>query len=426
MTHPLSAPPHQSQPLRRHACALAAATLCMLAQQPSQAHDGSDASIPPTPGLQINAAAALSYQHADQPVPAQRLTGVLGLGDTPTDQRGWALEHGTLGAGVRLTPLLGATATLGKHGSERAHTETAWLEARPSADSDFTLGAGRNRMPLGPVIGNAGHLDRFGQMPLIKRAAFNGDWIEDGVNLSWRPHLEGAFEWLQGIDAGLWRARRFPGSENAAWAPTVRARAAGPVWGHAGDWEADVFYSRLEPQGRGAYVQRSNSGHIHTAPQCSASLRDITCFDGTVGLLGASASWATLLPGVRLTAAGLLRNERGNLYSQNGDTRYQGRTRGGWLEALWQPTAQWEVAARQEWLRNSNSVSGPGAALVAADANLLPNDPSRRFTAMLGWRPRSGWLLALEAGRERIAGKDNTVMALRLLYTPGPLLEHSW
>ncbi|WP_233244552.1 hypothetical protein [Acidovorax sp. HMWF029] len=426
MAHTLSTFANGARPLQARACAVAAATLCMLALNPALAHDASDASIPATPGIQINAAAAVGYQHADQPVPAPRLTGVLGLGDTPTDQRGWALEHGTLGAGVRLTPLLGATVAIGKHGSERAHTEAAWVEARPSADSDFTLGAGRSRMPLGPVIGNAGHLDRFGQMPLIKRAAFNGDWIEDGVNLSWRPHLEGAFGWLQGIDAGLWRARRFPGSENAAWAPTVRARAAGAVWGNAGDWEADAFYSRLEPQGRGAYVQRSNSGHIHTAPQCSASLRDITCFDGTVDLLGASATWATPLPGVRLTAAGVLRNERGNLYSQNGDTRYKGRTSGGWLEALWQPTAQWDVAVRQEWLRGTHRLDGPGATLVATDANLLPYHPARRFTAMLGWRPRPSVLLALEAGRERIAGQGNNLVALRLVYTPGPLLERSW
>ena len=268
MAHTVSTFAGEVRTLRARAGAVVVATLCLLSMSPALAHDASDAGIPATPGLQINAAAAVGYQHADQPVPAPRLTGVLGVGDTPTDQRGWALEHGTLGAGVRLTPLLGASFTLGKHGNDRAHTEAAWLEFRPSADSDFTLGAGRNRMPLGPVIGNAGHLDRHGQMPLIKRAAFNGDWIEDGVNLSWRPHLEGMFEWLQGIDAGLWRARRFPGSENAAWAPNVHARAAGAVWGNAGEWEADAFYSRLEPQGRGAYVQRSNSGHIHTAPQC--------------------------------------------------------------------------------------------------------------------------------------------------------------
>jgi hypothetical protein len=415
--------------VRWRPCAVSTAALCaLLALGPhtAQAHDAGDTNIPATPGLQINAAAAVGYQRASQPVPAPRLAGVLGLGDTPANLRGWALEHGTLGTGVRLTPLLGATVTVGKHGSERAHTETAWVEARPSANSNFTLGAGRNRMPLGPVIGNAGHLDRYGQMPLIKRAAFNGDWIEDGVNLSWRPHLEGAFEWLQGIDAGLWRARRFPGSENAAWAPTVRAHAAGAVWRNAGDWEADVFYSRLEPQGRGAYVQRSNSGHIHTAPQCSGSLRNITCFDGAVDLLGASASWDTPLVGVRLTAAGVLRKERGNLYSQNGDTRYKGRTNGGWLEALWQPSAQWDLGMRQEWLRSTHSLDGPGATLVATDANLLPYHPSHRFTAMAGWRPHPNVLLTLEAGRERIAAQGNCIVAVRLVYTPGPLLERRW
>ncbi|WP_245785303.1 hypothetical protein [Paracidovorax wautersii] len=413
-----------SPPSRRHCRTTplaAAALLCLAASasSPARAHEAGDAAIPAEPGLQVDAAAAVGYLHATRPVPAPRLTGVLGLGDTPADQRGWALEHATLGAGWRLAPQLGAALALGKHGGERAHVEAAWVEARPAADSTYALGAGRNRMPLGPVIDPAGHLDRYGQMPLVKRAAFNGDWIEDGVNWAWRPHAEGAFAWLQAVDAGLWRARRFPGSEDAAWAPTVHARAGWQAWG---DWEADAFYSRLKPRGRGAYVQRANSGHIHTAPQCSASLRDISCFDGTVDLMGASARWATPLRGLSLTAAGALRRERGSLYSQNGDTRYSGRTRGGWLEALWQPAAQWEAGVRQEWLRSSNSVAGPGAALVAADANLLPNDPSRRFTAMLGWRPRPGWLLALEAGRERIAGQGQNLVALRVLYVPGPLL----
>lgn len=402
---------------RTAAAVAAAAAFCL--PDPVPAHEAGSAGIPGDPGLQVDAAAAVGYLHASRPVPAPRLTGMLGLGDTPADQRGWTLEHATLGAGWRLAPQLGAAIALGKHGGERAHVEAAWVEARPSAESTYALGAGRNRMPLGPVIEQAGHLDRYGQMPLAKRAAFNGDWIEDGVNWAWRPHAEGAFAWLQAVDAGLWRARRFPGSEDAAWAPTVHGRAGWQAWG---DWEADAFYSRLKPQARGAYVQRANSGHIHTAPQCSASLRDISCFDGTVDLLGASARWATPLRGLSLTAAGVLRRERGSLYSQNGDTRYSGRTRGGWLEALWQPAERWEAGVRQEWLRSDNRVAGPGAALVAADANLLPNDPARRFTAMLGWRPQPGWLLALEAGRERIAGQGQNLVGLRVVYTPGPLM----
>ncbi len=143
-------------------------------------------------------------------------------------------------------------------------------------------------------------------------------------------------------------------------------------------------------------------------------------------LAGASATWTTPLQGVKLTAAGIWRRESGNLYSQNGDTSYQGRTLGGWLEVLWQPRARWEFGARQEWLRSTNRVSGPGALLVATDANLLPNNPSRRFTAMAGWRPVKSVLIALEAGREHIAGKGNTVAGLRLIWTPDALLERNW
>lgn len=404
---------------QRTPLAAAIAVVIALAAGSAAAHTLDDG-IPQTNGLRIDMAAVAAYLHGDSTLPAPKLAGTLGLGDTPDDQRGWRLEHGTLGAGLRVSPQLGANIAMGWHDSDPAHVEAAWMEARSGSDAELTLGAGRNRVPMGQVLTRAGHFDRYGQMPLAKRAAFNGDWIEDGINAAWRPHLQGAMSWLQGIDLGLWRARRFPGSDNAAWAPVVHASAA---WTSV---QADVFYSRMQPKGRGAYVQRSNSGHIHTAPQCNASLRDITCFDGTVDLAGASATWTTPLPGVQLTAAGIWRRESGSLYSQNGDTRYQGRTLGGWLEVLWQPRARWEFGARQEWLRSTNRVSGPGALLVATDANLLPNNPSRRFTAMAGWRPVKSVLIALEAGREHIAGKGHTVAGLRLIWTPDALLERNW
>ncbi|MFN3376974.1 MAG: hypothetical protein ACK40S_10540 [Burkholderiaceae bacterium] len=406
--------------------ALGLSLLWALGTLPAVAHETHDHSIQEDNGLQLQAAAAVSYLHASQAVPAARLPGHLGLGDTPDDQRGWALEHATVGASMRLGPLVGAQVAWGKHGRDTVHTEAAWLALRPSADSSLTLGAGRNRVPMGGVLTDAGHLDRFAQTPLVKRSVFNGDWVEDGVQLAWRPRALGHWEWFKGLDVGLWRARRFPGSENAAWAPMVHVSGAGPLAWAAGRWEADAFVSRLQPQGRGAYVQSGNSGHLHTAPDCSTTLRGITCFDGTVNLAGASLRWLSALPGVTLTAAGLMRDERGSLYSQNGDTRYQGRTRGGWLEAGWQPAAQWEIGLRQEWLRSAHRLQGPGAALVAADANLTPYHPARRVTAMLGWRPHADWLLALEAGRERTAGQAYTVGALRVVYIPRPLAAARW
>lgn len=398
--------------------ALALGTWCCAT---ADAHEAGGGGIPDTPGLRIDATAAVAAYHADTPIPAPRLGGVLGLGDTPSDQRGTQLEHATLGMGVRLLPQVGANVAVGWHGSEPGHVEAAWLQARPSADAPFAIGAGRNRVPIGTVLRNAGHLDRYGQMPLAKRATFNGDWIEDGVNATWRPHLDGPLDWLEAVDVGLWKAQRFPGSAGSDWAPVVHLRSA---WS---DWAVDAFYSRLRPQGRGAYVQSTTSGHVHTAPTCDASLRGIACFDGTVDLLGGSATWATPLPGVQLSGAALWRRERGALYSQNGDTRYDGKTLGGWMEALWQPSARWDFGMRQEWLQSTHDVNGPGAYAVATDANLLPNAPARRFTAMAGWRPAPGWLVALEAGHERIADRGNTIVGLRLVWTPSDALwKRNW
>ena len=402
----------------RHRCAVAC--LALLVAGSVHAHETGDGGIPDTPGLQIGASAALAYLRADNPLPAVRLPGVLGMGDTPTDQRKGRLEHGTLEAGIRLSPMLGATVAAAWHDKEPVHTEAAWIEARPGADSEWTIGAGRNRVPMGTVLSNAGHFDRYAQAPLIHRATFNGDWIEDGVSVSWRPHLDGVWSWLQGVDVGTWRATRFPGSSDAPWAPVVHLRAS------LGDVGLDGFASRLQPRGRGAYVQRANSGHTHTAPQCNTSLRDITCFDGTVDLLGGSAVWATPLPGVQLTAAGLLRRESGDLYSQNGNTRYRGRTVGGWVEALWQPNATWDLGLRLERLQGRHALEGPGATLVATDSNLLPNQASQRAAAMLGWRPAADWLLTLEGGRERIAQVNGKFLAVRLLWTPSPLFAKNW
>ena len=110
-----------------------------------------------------------------------------------------------------------------------------------------------------------------------------------------------------------------------------------------------------------------------------------------------------------------------------GDTRYRGDTQGGWLELLWQPAAQWELGVPQEWLRQRNDVNGPGAYAVATEANLLPNEPARRTSAMAGWRPARDWLLAVEAGHERIAGQGNTVLGLRLMWTPTQALwQRNW
>jgi len=66
MAHPASTFADAARPLQARACAVVAATLCLLLLNPALAHDASDAGIPATPGLQINASAAVGYLRADR------------------------------------------------------------------------------------------------------------------------------------------------------------------------------------------------------------------------------------------------------------------------------------------------------------------------------------------------------------------------
>lgn len=384
------------------------------------AHEA-DELIPAEDGVALGLAIAGGWTRSDEAVPARRLTGVTGLGDTPTDLRGWRMEHATAGLGLRWSSRLTAVLAMGWHGGDPAHVEAAWVQAEfedplsPLAgERGLFIGAGRNRLPLGPVITSAGHLDRFGQMPLAKRSSFNGDWIDDGLNLRWQPHLEGGWARLETVEIGAWRARRFPGAVDAPVAPVVHLRA------RFGDLALDGFASRLRPDGRGAHVQREGSGHLHTAPRCDQSLRDITCFSGRVDLVGASLQWSSPWPGLAVQGALLHRRERGDLSSANGSTRYRGQSTGGWIDLLWAISPRWETGLRQEWLGGRASLAGIGATRVAGDANLLPDDRSRRTTVMAAFHPHRDWRISAEVGRESVAGIGSTVVGLRLIWSPAP------
>lgn len=354
-----------------------------------------------------------------KPLPARDVPGVLDMGNTPEDQRHGYLEHAMLSVGVRLHATLGASLGVGKHGTDPWHIENAWLEWRPQCNAEWSLGAGRNRVPVGQIIDVGGHLDVFAQTPLAKRAVFEGDWVEDGLNLNWQPHRHGWLWHIQRVDFGVWNAQRFPGSENVSLAPVLRIRA--DAGAHI---VVDGFISRIRANARGSHIQRPEVGHSHAAPDCGTSLVQVTCFDGDVNLLGISLDWQTPIPQIQLQAAALWRHEKGSLYGQSSTTAYQGRTQGGWTQMQWQPATRWNLALRHEWLRANHRLQGSGASLLAREAGLQPNHPARRTTAALAWQPWRDWSVSLEAGRERHSTRDNNFYGIRLQWLPQALVHH--
>lgn len=379
----------------------------------ARAHEVAGDGLPAQPGGQVEAAIALSAVHARQAWPTPRWSGVLGSGVQADDRRGGQVEHAALGAAVRVDPApawsLGARLAYGWHGEGRPHVEAATAELRHRLDADqLGLTVGRLALPMGEALTGAGHLDRYAQTPLIRRAISDGDWIDDGALLRWRVG-DGQADGVQGVEVGVWRARVLPGAADAGMAPSVHLQAG------RDDWQVDGFAMRLTPRGRGTYAAGTGAGHTHDQPDCQRSLVGVACFGGRSWVLGASVRWAPHDLPVALTLAGLTLDERGTLDSLGGSADYRGRTTGGWLDAVWSLAPHWQLGARAERLVARHRLTGPGASAVARDAGLTPNEPQRRLAGSLAWQPVDAVRLIAEAGVEQGSGPTLRWVGLRLV-----------
>lgn len=383
------------------------------------AHGIAETPIPDDPGWRFGAAAAVTALGARDPVPVPYLYGVLDTGQAAKDRQGLSLEHATIDGGLRLNDWLGANLAVGWHVGEPAHLEAAWVQANWSqGESSFTLGGGRNKVPMGAALSNGGDYDRFTLVPLVKRASLNVDWLDDGVLAAWRP---GGASPVGTVELGVWRGVGFPGGGELPPVPTLHVQAT------LAAIELDGFVAVLQPDGRGTYAASTgNPGHTHDVPDCSQSLAGLVCFDGNVQVYGASATWAPHDGPVAITAAGLLRNEQGSLYSQSGDARYRGQTLGGWVDVVWTVQERWELAGRVEALRATQNLAGPGASLVAAQARLTPNEPAWRLAAALAYKPTAAWRLNVEVGADRNGGATVPYIAARVVWWAPWLASGTW
>jgi hypothetical protein len=404
----------------RRCATLAAGLSVLLGMGWAAAHEPGADALPDAPGWRVGAAAAVLAVEARQPWPTPQWPGVLIYGSAPRDQRGGLhVEHVTVDAAARISERWGAHVALGVHDRDRAHVEAARLQARwEREDDEFQLGLGRDTVRMGAPIDGAGHFDRFSQAPMAKRAVLNDMWADDGASFAWRRAVERG---LRGVELGLWRGQAFPGGPRGKPVPTVHLQLG---WDHL---DVHVFSARLQPEGRGAAVMSAGaSGHLHSSPDCRASLRQLVCFDGRVDVLGGSLQWAPEDSALTLSVAGLARRERGALYSLSGDADYRAKVKGVWADAAWQFDDRWAGALRLERLVPGNSLTGVGATLVSREAGLAQGGPVNRWTASLLHTPFERFQVALEGGTESGVQGRSTHVAIRLIWRHPELLGAGW
>jgi hypothetical protein len=379
------------------------------------AHGDAHQAIPEAQGFKLGAAGVLAGLSAPRQLLSQGLPGYLLQGDPGVDLRGTQLEHGVLQAGYRLSDNWGAQLAVGAHGTDPWHIETAGLQARSTAAAtQWTVNLGRISPALGSVITRAGHLDRFGLMPLARQAMTDGDWTQDGAELGLKRPLWGVDST---VHVGVWAGQRFPGSSASQPRPFPSLHLGAQWDGAWGGWALDGFVAQLHPTGRASRITSSNGAHTHVAPVCDASLNGVVCFDGHSRLSGLSAQWSGPDIPVTLKAAMLWRSEQGTLQSVNGLAQYDARNRGDWLEAIWRIHAQWETALRLERLHAQHTLvgSGSGAGLLASESGFGNYKALQRTTAMLGYKLNPLVGLSLEAGRESTQTQAVHFFAARLI-----------
>jgi hypothetical protein len=261
----------------------------------------------------------------------------------------------------------------------------------------------------------SGHLDKFALMPLARRVAFDGDWMDDGLQASVRHEWGG---WTGHADAGLWRGQKFPGSTSSSTAPSLHLGL------ERGDWRGDVFAVAFAPDGRGALAQSSTGGHTHNAPDCSTLKTGMLCFAGQTNVAGSSLQWQSHEWPVTVQGAAWLRQDDGTLRSVNGHAQHQANYTGGWLQTLWQVRPNWELGLRSERIQTRLRLNGAGANLLAQEAALPGSASLSRTTGMLAWQLTPSALLSVETGREQQGGTQVNFTALRLVCRTDALWPH--
>lgn len=404
----LPIPSSQTPLLHLDARCLLLAACCGLSMGSAWAHDAA-LTVPDELGWRIGAGVALADVQADQALPSQRFSGYLLRGDMGVDRRVSALEHGVLEAGWRFHPQWSVYAAVGQHDSDPAHTEAAWVryEFEKTDVQSASVMLGRTQPEWGPVMSNAGHMDRLALMPLAKRAVFDGDTLQDGVQFTGQREW-GA--WTAYGDVGVWQGKQFPAAQGSAVAPSVHVGLM------QGDWRADAFAVAFAPDGRGALVQSPNGAHTHNSPDCSSVSKGVLCFTGDSPVAGVSLQWASHVWPLTVQGAYWLRRDSGILQSVNGQAEHTGRYMGGWLEGWWQPWAAWELGVRHERQKASFELAGPGAHLLTEEAGLLDSQPISRNTLAVRWKPQAQLTISAEAGQETQGPQKVNFTVLRLVW----------
>ena len=351
------------------------------------------------------------------------LPGFMLGGEADRSSEGFQLGHNELSISSAIDDMFFGkfSAAIADHeGETEIELEVAFIETQ-GLGHGFTLKAGRFFSDIGYLNKQHAHSWDFSDAPLIYRALFGNQLIDDGLQVSWLAPSDIYFL----LGAELTRGERFPagGAANEGrGAYTLFAKFGGDV-GTSHAWQLGISHWSAE------VIERTSAAHAH-----SPTATEIPSFSGDSQVSGIDFVWKWAPNGnyternLKIQAEYFVRDEDGFVELQGSSpletSTYKGEQSGWYLQSVYQFIPRWRLGYRFDQLKANNT--GSDASVLAEvgldDAGHTPE----RSTVMLDYSYSEYSRLRLQYARDDSYEDSDNVIFLQFIVTLGAHGAHQF
>lgn len=284
------------------------------------------------------------------------LPGFMLGGEASRGEQGFYLGHTELSMSSNIDDMFFGkfTVAIAEHeGETEIELEEAFIETLALGDG-ITAKAGRFYSDIGYLNNQHNHSWDFTDAPLVYRALFGNQLIDDGLQLSWLVPTETYFK--VGIEAT--RGERFPaggGANEGKGSYAAFAKFGGDV-GMSHAWQLGFSHWRSDVEGR------ASGAHAHTA-----GVAEVPTFSGQSSVNAVDFVWKWSPSGnnreqsLKIQAEYFVRDEDGQVELVGSEpiesTTYHGQQSAWYLQSVYQFIPRWRIGYRYDQLDSDNQGS---------------------------------------------------------------------
>ncbi len=367
-----------------------------------------DSASGPTAANAFNPAigAVLAARFSDVDQGWESIPGFIPGGELGPGGSGFSLGESELNLNANVDPRFFANLTLAiedEDGETEIAAEEAWIQTT-ALPKGLTAKGGRYFSGAGYLNGFHRHADDFVDRPLPYQAFFGGQYIADGLQMTWLAPTALFIELGTELNWGS----GFPMSGNGETSPDAWT-VSGKIGGDLGDshsWQAGLSYLSAD-------IVERDAGADAVPGESFSGDSDLAVFDFVWKWAPAGNSTVN---NFKIQGEYFRRDETGMFVS----LPYDGTQNGWYLQAAWQFRQGWRIGARVDEVSSNNGALFGGT--ILEDPSWTP----RRGSLMLDWSPSEFSRLRLQYTDDRVLEDSDKQFFLQYLMSLGAHGAHQF